>query len=395
VAALAQNAKGYILTAQTPFYGESGGQAGDNGRIISPTGQAQVTDTLKPSPHLIVHAVEITQGELVLDQEATLHVDEGTRIATARNHTCTHLLQAALQKVLGKHVKQSGSMVTTDRLRFDFTHIAAMTPEEIQQVEDEVNASILADAPLTTQVMSLEEAKAKDAMALFGEKYEADVRVVEVPGISTELCGGTHLHATGQAGSFCILSESGIASGIRRIEALTGWNALNHWKELRAEDREIAQILKGQTGDLAAKVQALKQQLRALTKEHTSLQEKLLSAQGKDLMQDVEEIGGVKVLALQTEAPDVNALRKLMDDLRSKMDSGIIALTAEVGEKVILLLFVSKDLHARFTAPALINDVASEIGGGGGGRPDLAQAGGTRKDGVPRAFSRLKTLVGA
>ena len=395
VTALSQNSKGYILTAQTPFYGESGGQAGDNGRIISPTGQAQVTDTLKPSPHLIVHAVEITQGELVLDQEATLHVDEGTRIATARNHTCTHLLQAALQKVLGKHVKQSGSMVTTDRLRFDFTHIAAMTPEEIQQVEDEVNASILADAPLTTQVMSLEEAKAKDAMALFGEKYEADVRVVEVPGISTELCGGTHLHATGQAGSFCILSESGIASGIRRIEALTGWNALNHWKELRAEDREIAQILKGQTGDLAAKVQALKQQLRALTKEHTSLQEKLLSAQGKDLMQDVEEIGGVKVLALQTEAPDVNALRKLMDDLRSKMDSGIIALTAEVGEKVILLLFVSKDLHARFTAPALINDVASEIGGGGGGRPDLAQAGGTRKDGVPRAFSRLKTLVGA
>ncbi|MFA7167238.1 MAG: DHHA1 domain-containing protein, partial [Desulfoplanes sp.] len=299
------------------------------------------------------------------------------------------------QKVLGKHVKQSGSMVTRDRLRFDFTHITAMTPDEIQQVEDEVNGSILANVPLNTQVMSLEDAKSKDAMALFGEKYEAEVRVVEVPGISMELCGGTHLRSTGQAGSFCILSESGIASGIRRIEAQTGWNALSHWKQIRSENRDIAQIVKAPSGELAAKVQGLKQQLRTLTKEHTSLQEKLLSAQGKDLMQNVEDIGGVKVLALQTEAADVHGLRKLMDDLRSKMASGIIALTAQVGEKVVLLLFVSKDLHGRFTAPALINDVAAEIGGGGGGRPDLAQAGGTRIDGVPRAFCRLKELVRA
>ncbi|MDD2219901.1 MAG: alanine--tRNA ligase, partial [Desulfoplanes sp.] len=395
VTTLSQGDKGYMLTAQTPFYGESGGQVGDNGRIISPTGQAQVTDTLKPSAHLMVHAVEITQGEVALDQEVALHVDEGSRVETARNHTCTHLLQAALQKVLGKHVKQSGSMVTRDRLRFDFTHITAMTPDEIQQVEDEVNGSILANVPLNTQVMSLEDAKSKDAMALFGEKYEAEVRVVEVPGISMELCGGTHLRSTGQAGSFCILSESGIASGIRRIEAQTGWNALSHWKQIRSENRDIAQIVKAPSGELAAKVQGLKQQLRTLTKEHTSLQEKLLSAQGKDLMQNVEDIGGVKVLALQTEAADVHGLRKLMDDLRSKMASGIIALTAQVGEKVVLLLFVSKDLHGRFTAPALINDVAAEIGGGGGGRPDLAQAGGTRIDGVPRAFCRLKELVRA
>ncbi|MFA7167098.1 MAG: alanine--tRNA ligase, partial [Desulfoplanes sp.] len=395
VTTLSQGDKGYMLTAQTPFYGESGGQVGDNGRIISPTGQAQVTDTLKPSAHLMVHAVKITQGEVALDQEVALHVDEGSRVATARNHTCTHLLQAALQKVLGKHVKQSGSMVTRDRLRFDFTHITAMTPDEIQQAEDEVNGSILANVPLNTQIMSLEDAKSKDAMALFGEKYEAEVRVVEVPGISMELCGGTHLRSTGQAGSFCILSESGIASGIRRIEAQTGWNALNHWKQIRSENRDIAQIVKAPSGELAAKVQGLKQQLRTLTKEHTSLQEKLLSAQGKDLMQNVEDIGGVKVLALQTEAADVHGLRKLMDDLRSKIESGIIALTAQVGEKVVLLLFVSKDLHGRFTAPALINDVAAEIGGGGGGRPDLAQAGGTRIDGVPRAFCRLKELVRA
>ena len=393
VTSLPQGARGYILTAQTPFYGESGGQVGDRGRIVSPTGEALVTDTLKPSMHLVVHEVEISRGDLSLDQEVAMHVDEGLRIATARNHTCTHLLQAALQKVLGKHVKQSGSMVTRNRLRFDFTHISALTPEEIRQVEDEVNGFILADAPLTTTVMSLEEAKAKDAMALFGEKYEADVRVVEAAGISTELCGGTHLSSTGQAGSFCILSESGIASGIRRIEALTGWNALDHWKQLRAENNDVALTLKAQSGELVSRVQALKQQLKTLTREYSALQQKVLSAQGRDLMQDVEEIGGVKVLTLKTEASDVNGLRKLMDDLRSKMTSGIIALTAHVGEKIVLLLFVSKDLHGRFTAPALINDVAAEIGGGGGGRPDLAQAGGTTLNGVPRAFARLKELI--
>ncbi len=392
---LPQDAKGYVLTAQTPFYGESGGQAGDTGSMVTPTGKAQVVNTLKPSPQLIVHEVAISEGELALDQEAGLTVEEGVRIATARNHTCTHLLQAALQKVLGKHVKQSGSLVTPDRLRFDFTHIAAMTPDEIARVEDEVNASILANVDLTTQVMSLEEAKAKDAMALFGEKYAEQVRVVEVPGISVELCGGTHLRSTGQAGSFCILSESGIASGVRRIEALTGWDALGHWKELRAEHAEVARELKSPAGELLVKVQSLKAQLKELGRENKTLQEKLLSSQGKDLMQGVEEIGGVKVLTLKTEAQDVDALRTLMDDLRSKLTDGVIGLTAQVGAKVILLLFVSKGLHDRFTAPKLIKPVAAEIGGGGGGRPDLAQAGGTNAEGIDKAFATLKALVSA
>ena len=395
VNALPQDAKGYVLTAQTPFYGESGGQAGDTGTMVTPTGKAQVVNTLKPSPQLIVHEVAISEGELALDQEAGLTVEEGVRIATARNHTCTHLLQAALQKVLGKHVKQSGSLVTPDRLRFDFTHIAAMTPDEIARVEDEVNASILANVDLTTQVMSLEEAKARDAMALFGEKYAEQVRVVEVPGISVELCGGTHLRSTGQAGSFCILSESGIASGVRRIEALTGWDALGHWKELRAEHDEVARELKSPAGELLVKVQSLKAQLKELGRENKTLQEKLLSSQGKDLMQGVEEIGGVKVLTLKTEAQDVDALRTLMDDLRSKLTDGVIGLTAQVGAKVILLLFVSKGLHDRFTAPKLIKPVAAEIGGGGGGRPDLAQAGGTNAEGIDKAFATLKELVSA
>jgi alanyl-tRNA synthetase len=392
---LAREANGYVLTAQTPFYGESGGQVGDTGSLVTPTGTAQVVNTLKPSPQLVVHEVVVSEGAISLDQEAGLTVEEGVRIATARNHTCTHLLQAALQKVLGKHVKQSGSLVTSKRLRFDFTHIAAMTPDEIGRVEDEVNASILANVSLTTQVMSLEEARAKDAMALFGEKYEEQVRVVEVPGVSTELCGGTHLRSTGQAGSFCILSESGIASGVRRIEALTGWDALAHWKELRAEHDEVAHELKSQSGELMTRVRALKGQVKELNRENKSLQEKLLASQGRDLIQGVEEIGGVKVLTLRTEAQDVNALRTLMDDLRSKLTDGVIGLTAEIGEKVILLLFVGRNLHDRFTAPGLIKPVAAEIHGGGGGRPDLAQAGGTNAQGIDTAFARLKELVGA
>jgi alanyl-tRNA synthetase len=392
---LAQDARGYVLTAQTPFYGESGGQAGDTGSLVTPTGAARVVNTLKPSSQLIIHEVTVSEGEISLDQEAGLTVEEGIRIATARNHTCTHLLQAALQKVLGKHVKQSGSLVTPQRLRFDFTHIAAMTPDEIDRVEDEVNAAILANVGLTTQVMSLEEARAKDAMALFGEKYEEQVRVVEVPGISVELCGGTHLRSTGQAGSFCILSESGIASGVRRIEALTGWEALGHWKKLRAEDEEIAHELKSQPGELTTKIRALKGQVKELTRENRSLQEKLLASKGRDLLQSVEEIGGVKVLTLRTEAQDVNALRTLMDDLRSKLTDGVIGLTAEMGEKVVLLLFVGKKLHDRFTAPGLIKPVAAEIHGGGGGRPDLAQAGGTNAQGIDKAFAKLKELVGA
>ncbi|WP_462324408.1 alanine--tRNA ligase [Desulfoplanes sp.] len=395
VDALVRDSKGYVLTAQTPFYGESGGQAGDTGSMVTPTGKAQVVNTLKPSPQLVVHEVVVSDGELALDQEAGLTVEEGVRIATARNHTCTHLLQAALQNVLGKHVKQSGSLVTPDRLRFDFTHIAPMTPGEIIRVEDAVNASILANVDLTTQVMSLEEARAKDAMALFGEKYEEQVRVVEVPGISVELCGGTHLRSTGQAGTFCILSESGIASGVRRIEALTGWDALVHWKELRAEHDQVARELKSQSGELLGRVQSLKAQLKELTRENKTLQEKLLASQGKDLMQGIEEIGGVKVLTIRTEAQDVDALRNLMDDLRSKLTDGVIGLTAQVGKKVVLLLFVGKDLHGRFTAPGLIKPVAAEICGGGGGRPDLAQAGGTNAQGIDKAFARLKELVGS
>ncbi len=385
---------GFMVTRKTPFYGESGGQMGDTGRVQAPTGGARVIDTLKPAANLIVHKVELTQGELLADQEVELIVEEGTRVATARNHSCTHLLHAALRKVLGPHVKQSGSLVGPSRLRFDFTHIAGLSAEELRQIEDEVNRAILADAPITTEVMAYDQAVAeKQAMALFGEKYAADVRVVEMAGESVELCGGTHLTSTGQAGSFCVLSEAGIAAGVRRIEALTGWDALRHWQELREEVRLAAATLKAAPNEVAKKIVALQDQAKALAKDLGALQAKVMSESGKDLADEARTIAGMTVLAKRVEAPDMNALRNLMDDLRSKIKSGIIALAAEIDGKAMLVLAVSKDLHGRFTAPDLIKEVSAEIKGGGGGRPDLAQAGGSEPAGIDRALAKLEAFL--
>jgi alanyl-tRNA synthetase len=385
---------GFMVTVKTPFYGESGGQLGDTGRVQSPTGAARVVDTLKPAPGLIVHKIEVTGGEILADQEVELFVEEGERVATARNHSATHLLHAALRRVLGEHVKQAGSLVGPARLRFDFSHISGLSAEELRQVEDEVNRAILADAPIFTQVMAYDRAVSeKQAMALFGEKYEADVRVVEMAGESVELCGGTHLKSTGQAGTFCILSEGGIAAGVRRIEALAGWDALRYWQAQREEVREAARLLKAAPGEVPGKILAMQDQARTLAKELASLQAKVMSESGKDLASEAKTIGGMTVLARKVEAPDMNALRNLMDDLRSKIVSGIIALAAEIDGKAMLVLAVSKDLHGRFTAPALIKEVSGEIKGGGGGRPDLAQAGGSEPEGIERALAALERFV--
>ncbi len=385
---------GFMVTLKTPFYGESGGQMGDTGRMQAPTGSARVLDTLKPAPGLIVHKIEVNGGEILADQEVELFVEEGERIATARNHSTTHLLHSALRRVLGEHVKQAGSLVGPSRLRFDFTHISGLSGEELQRVEDEVNRAILADAPIVTQVMSYDAAVSeKQAMALFGEKYEADVRVVEMAGESVELCGGTHLTSTGQAGTFSILSEAGIAAGVRRIEALTGWDALRHWQAQREDVRSASALLKAAPSELSRKIAALQDQAKALTRELQALQAKVMSESGKDLASEAKDIGGMKVLARKVDAPDMNALRNLMDDLRSKIASGIIALAAEIDGKAMLVLAVSKDLHGRFTAPALIKEVSGEIKGGGGGRPDLAQAGGSEPAGIDRALARLEVFL--
>lgn len=388
-----QNVSGYLVSGRTPFYGASGGQEGDTGSLHSNSGAADVVDTLKPAPDLTVHRICLTKGQLLLDQEVTLQVGENDRLASARNHSCTHLLHTALRQVLGEHVKQAGSLVAPDRLRFDFSHIAAMTDEEIKAVEKQVNRAIMADLPISEAQMSHAEAINSGAMALFNEKYGDVVRVVSMgqddAKESVELCGGTHLRSTGQAGCFIIVSESGVAAGTRRIEALTGWNALNCMAQLREELNTAYRHTKAKPGELNARIEALQADIKKLRKEKDKADGQSLSAQGRDLMDGLSEVKGIKVLTAALGAVSVKALRDVMDDVRSKLPSGIACLAATEDDKVSLILYVSKDLHATFTAPALIKVVAAPVGGSGGGRPDLAQAGGSNPQGVEECFRVL------
>lgn len=395
---LPSGAKGYVVTGRTPFYGASGGQIGDTGLLEFPGGTAEVLDTIKPLQKIIAHHVEVKEGELLPEQEVRLTVQEGTRMASARNHTCTHLLHAALRKVLGTHVHQAGSLVAPDRLRFDFSHIAAVTAEELAAIEAEVNRLILADYPVTTKEMAHDEAVASGAMALFDEKYGDVVRVVSVgePGsepASVELCGGTHLSRTGQAGSFVILSESGVAAGVRRIEAATGWNALKLLQEQRQELAELGARLKGRPGELLSRVEALQKEIRTLRKDLDKAQAQ--SGGSGNVMDSMTEIGGVKLVAAKMGSMGMKALREVMDDVRSKLPSGIACLAAEDNGKAQLILYVSKDLHGRFTAPDLIRIIAAPVGGSGGGRPDMAQAGGNNPAGIDEVFTLLKAQLSA
>ncbi|NCB21278.1 MAG: alanine--tRNA ligase [Deltaproteobacteria bacterium] len=395
---LGEGDTGYAITATTPFYGEGGGQAGDMGTLASLSGEAKVLTTHKPAPTLLVHEIEVTRGELHKGGEATLTVDADQRKSTARNHTCTHLLHAALRRALGTHVKQEGSLVDPHRLRFDFSHIAALTPEELAAVERDVNRAIMADLPVTAQEMSLDEAKSTGAMALFNDKYGDIVRVLTVSDAekgepeSVELCGGTHLERTGEAGAFMIVSESGVAAGTRRIEAVTGWNAYAQAVEQRAELAALAGQLKARPGQLAERVAALQSDVKKLRKAS----EKAAAAPvtGADLAASAQEVNGVRLLAAKLDNVPVKALREIMDDVRSRLSENAVAClaTAEDG-KVGLLLYVSKDLHGKFTAPALIKDVAAPCGGSGGGRPDMAQAGGTKAEGIDEAFAVLKQRI--
>ncbi len=390
---LSKGQTGYLVAAQTPFYGASGGQAGDTGHLATPAGRALVTDALRPSPVLTVHQIQVEDGDVLLDSEVNLNVDQNKRLASARNHTATHLLHAALQNVLGSHARQAGSLVGPDRLRFDFNHFSAMTDEEIALVEKEVNAAILADTALEVEHCAYDEAIAKGAVALFGEKYADEVRVVSVPGESSELCGGTHLERTGQTGLFLIVSEAGVASGVRRIEALTGWNALAHVNSQRAELSETMALLKARAGETVVKVKGLQDDLRKARKDLERAEAQKASGQGRDLMDNVREVNGIKLLTAASVAPNMKSLREIMDDVRSKLTSGIACLTAEEEGKVSLLLAVSKDLLDRFKAPDLVKEISVKIGGSGGGRPDMAQAGGTDASGVQEAFNLLEAII--
>ncbi len=392
---LSEGESGYVVTSRTPFYGESGGQVGDCGSIYTDSDRAEVQDALHPTSALLVHRVEVTQGSLKQDQEVHLAVSRD-RLHTARNHTCTHLLHAALRKVVGDHVKQAGSLVAPDRLRFDFTHISPLSLEEIQAVEDEVNEAILRDLPLDTRVEDFSQAEREGVIGLFEEKYEDRVRIVEVPGVSKELCGGTHLERTGQAGSFYILSETGVSSGVRRVEAATGWNAVEQFRRQRDILDQAANELKTSPEEVSHKIASLQEQIKSLSREKEQLQAKQLFSGGGDLMDQAREVAGTRVLTARLELSDssgIKGLRNVMDDLRSRFGSGVILLAAESKGKAHLLLYVSPDLHHRFTAPQLVQKVAGEVGGSGGGRNELAQAGGSDPHRLDSALQRLEELL--
>ncbi|MCR5563034.1 MAG: alanine--tRNA ligase [Desulfovibrio sp.] len=397
VSVLGEGQPGFLIAETTPFYGESGGQVGDTGRITTVGGEAKVLMTHKPVPTLFVHEVAVEKGELCEGREATLDVDAEKRIACARNHSCTHLLHAALRRVLGTHVRQMGSLVDSHRLRFDFSHIAAMTPEELSRVEREVNRAILADFPVVTREMSRDDAAKTGAMALFDEKYGERVRVVTMgeegcAPESVELCGGTHLTRTGQAGCFFIESEAGVASGTRRIEAVTGWNALAFVMRQRAEAQDLAVRLKARPGELSERVESLQDEVKKLRK--AAEKASASSVSGADMVAHAEDIAGVRVLCRTLENVSVKAMRSVMDDVRSRIgDASVVCLAGVENGKVALLLYVSKDLHDRFTASMLVREVAAPVGGSGGGRPDLAQAGGTKADGIGESFAVLKKLI--
>jgi alanyl-tRNA synthetase len=382
-----------VITETTPFYGESGGQAGDSGEISTGAAHLEVLDTLRPLPDLIVHRARVKEGTVRVGDTADLRVAGETRSATARNHTATHLLQAALREVLGDHVKQSGSLVNNDHLRFDFTHFSAMTHEELERVEELVNRHIMDNADVAVLEMGIEQAMESGATALFDEKYGDTVRVVKVGEVSAELCGGTHVRASGDIGLFKIVSESGIAAGVRRIEALTGLGALRYARRLEEDSRKISSLVKAEGGDAVEKVVRLISRQKEMQREIDTLQSRLNASASADLLAGAREIGGVKALAVKVDVADVKGLRELSDTLKDRLGSGVIAIGTEIDGKATLLVAVTKDLTSRFRAGDLIKGIAPIVGGSGGGKPELAQAGGGKPEMLAEALDKLYELV--
>ncbi|MDO4453257.1 MAG: alanine--tRNA ligase [Eubacteriales bacterium] len=392
--ALADGEKGTIFVEQTPFYATMGGQQGDTGVITTAEGKFVVEDTIKLLGGKIGHVGHMESGMIKAGDEVTLSVDEQKRKDTCKNHSATHLLQKALKEVLGSHVEQKGSLVTPDRLRFDFAHFQAMTPEEIERVEAIVNEEISRNLPVCTQVMKLEEAKKTGAMALFGEKYENDVRVVSMGDFSKELCGGTHVDNTGVITTFKIVSEAGIAAGVRRIEALTGKGVFAYYKEAEAELAEAAKVVKATPANLLEKLHHLMAELKAVQSENESLKSKLAKDALGDVMDQVTEVKGVKMLAAKMQDVDMNGLRELGDQLKEKLGSGIVVLASVKDGKVNLLAMATDDVMKKGAhAGNLIKGIAALVGGGGGGRPNMAQAGGKNPDGVDAALAKAKEIA--
>ncbi len=383
-----------VIVDTTPFYGESGGQAGDTGVISTGGAHLRVVATSKPFTDLTVHRALVTEGTVRVGDAADLRLATEVRGATARNHTATHLLQSALRQVLGEHVKQAGSLVTAERLRFDFTHFSAVTPEELRRVENIVNGYVMANADVESQEMAAAEAMQSGATALFGEKYGEKVRVVRVGEVSSELCGGTHVRAAGDIGLFKIVTEAGIAAGVRRIEALTGNGALEYVQQLEDEQRSIAVLVKAEGGTVLDKVDRLLARQKEMQREMEALQARLNASKSADLLAGVQEANGIKVLAARVEMDDPKGLRDLADTLKERLQSGVIVIGCVSAGKANLLVAVTKDLSGRIKAGEIIKSLAPIIGGSGGGKPELAQAGGSKPENLDEALEAAHKIIG-
>ena len=383
-----------VFLDRTPFYAESGGQVGDQGVIKTETGVVKVTNCVKVVGGKIAHMGEVTEGLVQVGEMACASIDVELRMASSRNHSATHLLHKALRTVLGTHVEQAGSYVSADRLRFDFTHFAAMTADEIKEVERLVNDAIFASYDVHTDEMSIDEARNRGAMALFGEKYGEVVRVVDMGGYSIELCGGAHLKNTAQVGSFKILSENGVAAGVRRIEAVTGKEALKHYQAQEDEIKEICRLVKSTPDKLLSRLEQLLAEQKETAKELEKLKAKMAGGAADEMLSGKVEIGGVAVLAAEVKDMDGNALRTLGDQLKQKLGSGVVVLASGKDGKVNLMAMATDDVVKKGVhAGNIIKAAAAVCGGGGGGRPNMAQAGGKDASKIADALEKAKAVV--
>jgi alanyl-tRNA synthetase len=394
VEVLRDGEEGIVLLDRTPFYAESGGQVGDRGVIHSSEGGVfRVSDTRKQGDGVFAHIGLVTQGEIRQGDSVEALVDEQRRAATRLNHSATHLMHAALRQVLGDHVQQKGSLVDPERLRFDFSHFQPLGAEELQRIETLVNEQIRANAGVETRIMAVDQAMEAGAMALFGEKYGDEVRVLSIGDFSVELCGGTHVSRAGDIGVFKIVSEAGIASGVRRIEAVTGAGALEYIGETEKNVSEVANLLKAGREDAVAKVGQLLERNRGLEKELEALKARLASSQGSDLSGQAREVNGIKVLAARLEGADAKSLRDTVDQLKNKLGAAAVILGAVTDGKVALVAGVTKAETKCIKAGELVNHVASQIGGRGGGRPDMARAGGSQPENLEAALASVADWV--
>ncbi len=389
---LAAGQSAMLILDSTPFYGESGGQVGDTGRIFTDNAQFDVTDTQKKGD-VFVHIGKLVKGSLKTGDTVNAQVDPELRSRIACNHSATHLLHAALRNILGEHVQQKGSLVDSEKLRFDFSHFEAISKAQLKQIEDLVNRQIRLNHKVETNIMDIDAARESGAMALFGEKYDDQVRVLRMSDFSIELCGGTHVKRTGDIGLFKITSEGGVAAGVRRIEAVTAQGALDYVEQLEEQMDNAAALLKAGRDTFYDKVAALMERSRKLEKELDQLKAKLANAQGNELTDNAVEIDGIKVLAAKLEGVDAKGLRDTMDKLKTKLGSCAIVLGVVNGDKVSLAAGVSKDCTGRIKAGELVNSVASQLGGKGGGRPDMAMAGGNQPENLEKALLTVPSWV--